>query len=205
MDLLSEKDSTIRDRIKYTIGLVCGHQKSSKFAEYLAWQVGIFPGNLQFIDFRKKNHNKTADDYDVEFKGIIGGITQNIVKPMKDLKGQNWGQGYFKTTSSDYTDDVMNETADITIGDAWLPEYINDSYGNNIIIVRNHVLHEIITSAASKKKLNLTIVDKDKIFASQSAHFRHTHDELAYRLYLKDKKRDVANNDLADLPRSISG
>ena len=26
--LLAEKDDTIKDRIKYTVGLICGHQKA---------------------------------------------------------------------------------------------------------------------------------------------------------------------------------
>ncbi|HFU5884200.1 TPA: coenzyme F420 hydrogenase/dehydrogenase beta subunit N-terminal domain-containing protein, partial [Enterococcus faecium] len=52
--LLSEIDETIKERITFMIGLVCGHQKSSKFADILAWQCGIKPGELKSIDFRKK-------------------------------------------------------------------------------------------------------------------------------------------------------
>lgn len=208
--LLAEKDDVIKDRIKYTVGLICGHQKSSKFAEAIAWQVGIKPGNLKHINFRKKLLDKPANDYGVEITGIIDGKEVTIVKPTKELLGQNWGQGYFKTKASDYTDDVMNETADITLGDAWLPEYIKDSKGNNVIIVRNPVMDNLIKEGVKSGKLNLDIVDKETIFRSQAAHYRHTHDELAYRLYKKDKrnewrpkKRIEASKDIPLLRRKV--
>lgn len=185
--LLSEKDDIIRDRIKFTVGLICGHQKSSRFAESLAWQVGIKPGNLKYINFRKKLHDRPSDDYAVEMTGIIDGKDVTIVKSIKELIGQDWGQGYFKVKASDYSDDVMNETADITIGDAWLPEYTKDWQGNNVVIVRNPIIDELIKDGINLGKLNLDIVSQETIYNSQVAHFRHTVDELPYRL-LKAKK-----------------
>jgi coenzyme F420-reducing hydrogenase beta subunit len=208
--LLAEKDVITKDRIKYTVGLICGHQKSSKFAEAMAWQVGIKPGNLKHINFRKKLLDKPANDYGVEISGIIDGKEVVIVKPTKELIGQNWGQGYFKTKASDYTDDVMNETADVTLGDAWLPEYTRDSKGNNVIVVRNPVIDNLIKEGIISGRLNLEIVDKETIFRSQAAHYRHTHDELAYRLHKKDKsaewrphKRIESSNNIPFLRRKV--
>lgn len=188
--LLAEQDRIINERIAYTVGLICGHQKSSKFAESLAWQVGIKPGNLKHINFRKKLLDRPANNYGVEMTGIIDGKEVTIVKPTKELLGQNWGQGYFKTKASDFTDDVMNETADITLGDAWLPEYTKDSKGNNVVVVRNSVIDALVKESIKSGRLNLDVVDKETIFRSQAAHYRHTHDELAYRLYKKDKNRE---------------
>lgn len=188
--LLAEKDDIINERIKYTIGLICGHQKSSKFAEALAWQVGIKPGNLKYINFRKKLLDRSASSYGVEMIGTINGKDVTVTTPADELLGQNWGQGYFKTMASDFTDDVMNETADITLGDAWLPEYTEDSEGNNVIIIRNPVIHQIIEEGIKLDKLNLDEVDKETIFRSQSAHYRHTYDELSYRLYKKDRAKE---------------
>lgn len=208
--LLAEKDEVIKERIKFTVGLICGHQKSSKFAEAMAWQVGIKPGDLKHIDFRKKLLDRPANDYGVEMTGLIDGTEVNIVRPTQELLGQNWGQGYFKAESSDFTDDVMNETADITIGDAWLPEYTKDSKGNNIILVRNPVIDDLIKEGMKSGRLRLDIVDKETLFRSQAAHYRHTHDELAYRLYKKDKssewrphKRMKSSNNISFLRRKV--
>ena len=208
--LLAEKDEIVKKRIKFTIGLICGHQKSSKFADYLAWQVGIKPGNLKYINFRKKMLDRHANDYGVEIVGIINGKEVTIIKATKELKGQDWGQGYFKTVASDYTDDVMNETADITLGDAWLHEYTKDSKGNNVVVVRNPVIDDLIKKGIISGRLKLDIVDKENIVKSQAAHYRHTRDELAYRLYKKDMtsewrplKRIESSNSITFLRRKV--
>src|SRR5690606_13386755 len=39
--LLAKQDKEVADRIAYTFGLICGHQKTTKYAEALAWQHGI--------------------------------------------------------------------------------------------------------------------------------------------------------------------
>lgn len=188
--LLSEQNPVLKERIKIAVGLVCGHQKSTKFAEYLAWQCGIKPGDLETINFRKKMKDSPANDYAIEVTGLIGGHRETIVKKMKDLHGRNWGEGFFKVRASDFTDDVMNETADVTLGDAWLEEYTRDSKGNNIIVVRNPLIQSIIEDGIMHKLIDVDIVDKSVIIRSQASHYRHTYDELGYRLY-KQKKRQI--------------
>ncbi len=100
------------------------------------------------------------------------------------------GEGYFKIAASDFTDDIMNETADITLGDAWLPEYTNDTLGNNVIIIRNPEIDILVNERIKKRKLKLDVVDKEVIINSQVAHYRHTRDELPYRLYKKDRIKE---------------
>lgn len=208
--LLACLDPIIKERIKFTVGLVCGHQKTTKFADCLAWQCGIKPGNLKYIDFRKKLDGLPASSYGIKLVGDIEGKEVTLVKKTSDLEGSDWGQGFFKCKASDFTDDVFNETADITLGDAWLPQYINDSKGNNVIIIRNPEIEEIFRKAIEDDKINVDLVDKETIFSSQASHYRHTHDELSYRLYKKDKektwrpiKRIVAHKNIPFLRRKV--
>ncbi|AMC01365.1 coenzyme F420-reducing hydrogenase subunit beta [Aerococcus viridans] len=208
--LLAKQDKTIADRIKYTVGLICGHQKSSKFAESMAWQVGIKPGNLIDIDFRYKLLDKPANRYGIKMTGLINGKESTIIKANSELYGQNWGWGLFKPVASNFTDDVFNETADIVLGDAWLPEYTTDSKGTNIVIVRNDKIRTLIETAMSEGRLIMDRVDKEKIFESQLSHYRHTHDELAYRLFEADragewrpKKRVKPNQNLSQFRKQV--
>lgn len=208
--LLAKQDPVIRERIKYSIGLVCGHLKSARFADSLAWQLGIKPGEIESIDFRKKLEARPAHRYGIEVTGRLNGKSQTVVKPMKELVGDNWGQGFFKVNASDYTDDVMNETADITIGDAWLDEYTADSRGTNIVLVRNQKISELIKNALSENRLIFDEIDEEKMVQSQASHFRHTQDELGYRLWMKDKKnvwrpnkRIEASNNLPFIRKKI--
>lgn len=208
--LLAKADEIIKERIKYTIGLVCGHQKSTKFAESMAWQVGIKPGDLIDIDFRYKLSDRPASSYAVKMTGIIDGEEKTVIKPKSELYGQNWGWGFFKPTASDFTDDVFNETADVVLGDAWLEEYISDNKGNNIVIVRNPEIDQLIKDAIKEERLQMDTVDNETIFTSQASHYRHTHDELAYRLYVKEKenvwhpkKRVEPNSDISKTRKKI--
>lgn len=185
--LLAKYDPIVNERIKFTIGLICGHQKSIKFADSLAWQVGIKPGKLKSINFRKKLIDFPSNNYGIEFTGIINNEEVTITKHMNELIGYDWGMGFFKSHASDFTDDVMNETADITLGDAWLPEYVSDSGGNNVVLVRNEIIGKIIEDGIKFNKLCVDVISVDTIVKSQQSHFQHTQNDLKYRLYQKDR------------------
>lgn len=188
LHLLGKKDPVIGDSIKYTIGLICGHQKSSTFADFMGWQLGFKPGDMTYINFRKKLPDRPSSEYGIEVHGYINGKYTEKIAPKADLLGQDWGQAWFKVFASDYTDDVFNETADIVLGDAWLPGYTNDSDGNNVVIVRNEIINKIITEAMEAGELKFDVSDKDTIFNSQRSGYRHTYSELPYRLYKRQKE-----------------
>lgn len=184
--LLAKQDPEVAKRIKYTFGLICGHQKSAKYAEALAWEHGIKPGNLKRIDFRKKLPNEPANKYITEFTGLIDGKEVNFTKDQSELYVSNWGHGFFKSKFSDFTDDTLNETADISLGDAWLPEYASDGGGNNVLIVRNEDIRNIIEAGIKDEKIAADHVSPETVIKSQSGLVHHTHDELPYRLWKKD-------------------
>lgn len=188
--LLAKKDKLINNRIKFFIGLVCGHLKSNMFANSIGWQLGIEPNNLSDINFRKKLPNRGANDYGVEVKGTIQGDEQVIDSPTKELFTTNWGQGYFKYNACEFCDDVLAETADITVGDAWLPEYKSDYLGTNIITVRHPKLLEIIEESIELGDLQLDELTPEKIYDSQAGGFRHRREGLSHRLHLKDQNSE---------------
>lgn len=185
--LLAKQDPVIRDRIVFCIGLVCGHLKTSRFADMFAWQCGIEPGNLNSIDFRKKMPGQNANKYGVEVKGVRNNQEVSAIKSNYELYGYLWGQGFFKYQACDYCDDVVAETADVTVGDAWLPQYLKDSSGTNVVIVRNPLIQELIYKAMTSHRLYLDPISPDDVAKSQDAGLRHRREGLAYRLHLKDK------------------
>lgn len=200
--LLAEQDEIIKNRIKFFIGLVCGHLKSDMFAKTIGWQLGIEPDNLTNIDFRKKIMGRAANDYGVEVRGLEK--DENIItsSPIKDLYTTNWGHGLFKYNACEFCDDILAETADVTVGDAWLPEYSNDSMGTNIVTVRNPIIKKILEDNIDQ--IHIEEIHPKKIYKSQSSGIRHRRHGLAYRLYLKDQnnewrpeKRVTPNNKLS--------
>lgn len=186
--LLMEQDTELKTAIKFCIGLVCGHLKSGRFAEMFAWQCGIKPSELGNIDFRVKLEGSGANKYGISVTRKRNPQETIISPPVSELYGSNWGHGFFKYNACDYCDDVLAETADLTIGDAWLPQYLGDSKGTNVMIVRNEVLSQIVKEAHKGGILHLDSISAKEIITSQSSGIFHRREGLAYRLYLKDKQ-----------------
>lgn len=187
--LLAKQDPVIAERIHFCVGLVCGHLKSTKFADMFAWQCGIEPGNLKKIDFRKKLPGFTANSYGVEATGIKDNQTVTKIKPTIDLFGHIWGLGFFKYKACDYCDDVIAETADVVVGDAWLPQYVNDSQGTNIVVVRHPIIQKIIDNGLLANEIKLDKITVSDVIQSQSSGLKHRREGLSYRLFLADKER----------------
>jgi len=184
--LLSKQNNRIKNNIKFTIGLVCGHLKSSLYSQMLAWEMGVSPDSEFEIDFRKKKLGKKASDYSTEIISKTAENTEIKEEQTNELFGTTWGYGFFKYNACDYCDDVLAETADITVGDAWLPEYSKDYMGTNIVVSRNETMSNIINEAIKTEKVKIDNLTTEKIIASQAGGFRHRHNGLAYRLTTKD-------------------
>jgi len=186
--LLSRQNPTIRERVSYTIGLVCGHLKSERFAEFLAWQMGAPPGTLKSFNFRKKISNRRASDYGVEATWLKGEKQMQSESPTTHLLGGNWGHGFFKYKACDYCDDVFAETADITIGDAWLQRFTVDSHGTSIVVTRAAVFDDMLEEATHQRRISAERISEEEVIQSQAGGLRHKRQNLQYRLWLDESQ-----------------
>ena len=177
--LLRRQDEVLNKRIRYCIGLVCGHLKSDFFAKSEAWESGVPLDDIARVDFRHKTPGSPASDYAVEIQRTDGG--EPVIKRTAELSTTNWGLGYFKYNACDYCDDVLAETADVTFGDAWIPKYVNDGEGCNVIVVRNQDVQDLFDR--HRDELVLHDSDSAEVYQSQAGGFRHRRQGLAYRLY----------------------
>lgn len=182
--LLASKDQIIQERIKYCIGLICGHAKSSQYAEMIAWQFGLSRDELTAIDFRKKLPGTKANEKGVQVVGRSPNVASIPPKTVQNLFGTNYNHGFFQYRACDYCDDVVAETSDLSVGDAWLPEYISDGSGTSLLITRNRILGQIIEKAKGDGRLRLDILSEESAVKSQLGGFRQRREGLAYRLYL---------------------
>jgi len=186
--LLMIHDPVLAKRIRYCISLVCGHLKSTQFADMLAWQCDVKPGELREIDFRVKTPQKPASQYGIRVVGQKDGETVTRTVPALSLYGTDWGWGLFKYKSCDYCDDIVGETSDVSVGDAWLPRYELDSQGTNIVIVRNPEIQTIIETAKVGGHLKLDGITPTEIVQSQASSYFHRREALAFRLHLAKQK-----------------
>ena len=182
---LALKEPRFQERIAFCISLICGQLKTTAFAEMMAWQVGVHPDSLASIGFRRKIKGVPGHYYFTEATGVSG--EGSVIEIGADCYGlYNWGGGLLKYNACNYCDDVVGETADVSLGDAWLPKYLADSGGTSVIIVRNRKLFDIIEQAKSEGRLHLDPITAKVVVQSQAAGFRQRREDIAYRLFLKD-------------------
>ena len=178
--LLQREGDIPEGRIRYCIGLVCGHLKSRHFAEYLGWQKGIEPDSLDSIDFRHKLENRPASNYG--FAVSRRNDSKEFIFPMDTVRGRDWGEGLFKNPACEFCDDVLAETADLAVGDAWLPEYVGDPKGTNVAVVRSEGVDRIINEGIASGELYVDDISVSEIIKSQSSGLRHRREGLSHRL-----------------------
>lgn len=176
---LTREDEVLRSQLGFFIGLVCGHLKSAGFAQLLAWQLSIPPDELATVDFRVKVPGRNAGSYDFEAVSRTG---VRRIAPTKSLLGGNWGLGLFQLDACNYCDDVFAETADIVLGDAWLPEFVADWRGHNIVVTRHPVLAQIVDAGVACGAISRHPLSPDRAAESQAGNFRHRRQGLSLRL-----------------------
>ena len=174
----------LKERIKFTIGIICGGIKSRFFAEYLAGKAGVANNHFTQPQFRIKDHQSRASDYSFGCKDEEGALHTIKMRKVGDM----WGSGIFKNNACDYCDDVTTELADISLGDAWLNPYNQDGKGTNVMVTRSKLSEELINEGITMKELTVEHLDFNQFLSSQQGSFNHRQKALGYRIRLAKKK-----------------
>jgi coenzyme F420 hydrogenase subunit beta len=159
--LAQEKNSKLRKRIKFVIGLVCGQMKSKEFTHTLAKEA-IGTDRLESVKYRVKQENKSAMNFALEFKSMNNDLVNrlsNINSPSK-----LWGSRSFTPNACNSCTDVFALCADFVLMDAWLPEYKKDFKGHTLVITRTN---EITTILKNSLDIDIKEIDYNKVFLSQ--------------------------------------
>jgi coenzyme F420 hydrogenase subunit beta len=137
-------------KIRFTVSLFCGHLKSALFTENLVDSAGIKTDNVNSFNYRYKSPDLPANAY-VSRIGLIGGLSHFV--NMSKVRGGTWNTGAFKYYACNFCDDILGETADISIGDAWMPEFRSYWKGTNNIIIRNELINDIVVRGLKNSRL----------------------------------------------------
>ena len=172
----------LKERIIFLVGIICGGLKSRKYTDFLAQSAGI-QGEYRNPQYRVKNPDSNASDY--SFLALDSNENKHSVR-MQEL-GDMWGTGMFKARACDYCTDVLTELADISLGDAWLPNYRPDGLGHSVVVTRSVLADTLIREGIESRDLIMDKVPVEKISQSQKAGFNHKQNSIYFRILMGRK------------------
>ena len=162
----------LKERIILHVGIFCAKTINFSGIEFLLQKLKIKRNNILKIDYRGE--------------GWPGGMSIELKDGSKMFiptsKYYDSRFGSFVPTRCTLCSDHACELADISFGDAWLPEFANDKAGKSIIISRSKVAEEILQSKVSRIIIELYEVDSGKVAQSQGM-FRFKKNELGARIF----------------------
>jgi coenzyme F420 hydrogenase subunit beta len=96
--------------------------------------------------------------------------------------------------------DQSGEFADISLGDAWLPELRGDKIGESIIVTRTEIAEKLVSNMTSSKKISLRRIHADKVKQSQALNLTFKKRDLSTRLSMLK----LANRSIPDFGNNQS-
>ena len=182
--LAQKRNTKIRERVVVTIGLVCGQLKSRHFTDYIAALAGVRE-RVTGVRYRGKSSDQPASNYHFAFK-TENGDERRIF--LSEGIAEAWTNRWFTPNACNYCDDIFAECADVACMDAWMPEYSKDSRGTSLVQVRSPLLRELFIGGQG---IFMNPIHIDRIVQSQEGVIAIKRCQLAYRLYLDNKKEKV--------------
>jgi coenzyme F420 hydrogenase subunit beta len=150
-------DKTLRDKIVLHIGLFCNHTPNFLGTELYLKKVNVKKDEVIKLDYRGDGWPGFMSVYQKD------GSTKNFTNYW------SFASSYlFYPERCLMCNDGICELADISFGDAWLPEFQDDKIGTSIIVSKNEIGEKIIQEMVSKNKINLSSIHVKKVMKSQS-------------------------------------
>jgi coenzyme F420 hydrogenase subunit beta len=169
----------LNKKIVLHLGLLCSHTVDFAGIFFLLKKLKIHKDEVKSISYRGNG-----------WPGSMSIETKNASSLSLPLVG-DW-QAYWPLFSSFFftpmrctmCPDQTAELADISFGDAWLPELKSEKRGMSIMLSRTIEGESLLRRAKSAKAISIKRVGIEKVRQSQFINLRFKKDDLPYRLAL---------------------
>ena len=149
----------LRERIVLHIGIFCGTNTSFLGTEFQLRRMGIRGEEVAKLNYRGE--------------GWPGSMTVELKSGQRKLSELYYY--YYDSKFCSFVSwrcsvctDQASELADVSLGDAWLPEVTEtDKVGSSIIVARSKTGDDILQQAADKGEIELRLVRAEKVIESQ--------------------------------------
>ncbi len=168
---------SLESKIVLKLGLLCSHTVDFSGISFLLKKLGIAEKDVRNLSYRGQG-----------WPGYLVIETVDNLKIRVPLVG-SW-HAYWPLFSSFFftpmrctmCPDQAAELADLSFGDAWLPEMRSDKKGSSIVISRTSMGQQLLDKAQAAKAVALAPVDISRVEESQLVNLRFKKTDLSYRL-----------------------
>lgn len=161
------------ERIIFHVGIFCGQTMSFLGTEFLLRDLKIREDDIQSFNYRGEGWPGFLN---IRMKNSRPTILKSYLK-YYDIRLSS-----FVPWRCTLCPDLVSELADISFGDAWLPNVVkSDKVGTSVIISRNKMANEVLEKMVQAGKIKLVLVDDDLVAKSQGGVFGKKRD-LSARL-----------------------
>jgi len=149
----------LREKVILHFGLFCEHTINFLGTEFILQRINIRREDVLKIDYRGR--------------GWPGGMTikykngKEKIISFHDFCDLAHGSFFFTPLRCTVCSDGTSEFADVSFGDAWLPELKDNKVGESIVISRTEIGDEILQKATSNGKIEIIKIGMEKVLESQ--------------------------------------
>jgi coenzyme F420 hydrogenase subunit beta len=148
----------LKERIVFSIGLLCSHNDSFNSTKYMLKRLKVNSRDVSQISYRGagwpgilKITKKSGETVECPF--------HDWIKPHEYC--------FFTPSRCLVCCDGAAELADISTGDAWLPDYSKDHIGTSVFVSRSAIGEKILQQAKAKGKLAMKDINSNNVVRSQ--------------------------------------
>ena len=185
-------NKSLKEKISFHIGIFCGHTPNFLGTEFLLDKLGIKKEDV-------KNLNYRGEGWPGSMK--ISLESGGLLLPLPDYWGGLFGLNFFTPARCLLCSDGICELADISFGDAWLPELSDDKIGKSIIVSKSEIGEQLLQAMKLKNKIELNETSVKKVIQSQAEmlHFKKKNLNAWNKLFKAVPKNDnVLESDAVD-------
>jgi coenzyme F420 hydrogenase subunit beta len=169
----------LSSKIVLHVGLLCSHMTSFIGMKFLLRKLGVRLTDVTRIDYRGSGWPGSMSihtrDGSVKKLPLFG--SWKAYWPI-------YSSFFFTPSRCTMCPDQAAELADISLGDAWLPELRNEKIGESIIIARTKRGQDILQLAHSAHSISIKPVSAEKVEQSQAINLTFKKKDLPNRLSL---------------------
>lgn len=163
---LCEVDKRLREKIAIKIALVCGHTPSINAYLYTLRQLKIDPQTVRQLSNRGGGWPgfltiQTNDNQ-----------TRRLQYGHKYSWGQTLGSPVFTPSGCKHCADATGYHADISVCDAWLPNYASDHKGRNLLLVRSGKIAGVLEAMQGECLVELKEENIDSFIEANKSVFK---------------------------------